>query len=361
MLTALLFIGVISILVFVHELGHFVAAKKSGMRVDEFGFGFPPKLFGIKRGETTYSINWIPFGGFVRIYGEDGDERKAPRSFGSKSFSVRMIVILAGVVMNFVFAAFLLSFGNYFGLRIGLFEPSDIAAAHDRQIQILSVADGSPAKQAGVETLDEVKGFVGADGTTVAMTSTQGVQEYVAAHVGQTTHIQIGRGGQVLDKEVALRANPPAGEGSLGISMALTGIISHPWYVAIWKGFSDAAILTYNTAYGFYFLLKGLFVERHLLADVSGPIGIATMTGQAARVGFSYLVQFVAMISINLAVLNVVPFPALDGGRALMLIIEKIKGSPINKRVEATVNAVGFFALIGLMILVTARDLSKLF
>ena len=164
-----------------------------------------------------------------------------------------------------------------------------------------------------------------------------------------------------MEKDIKLRAQPPPGQGPMGIALALTGVISQNWYTSLYKGFSDAAILFVNTAYGYGSLLKGLIVNGKLIADVSGPIGIAQLTGQAARVGINYLIQFVAMISVNLAVLNLIPFPALDGGRAFMLVVEKLKGSPLNQKVEQTINTVGFVILLALMILVTARDVGKFF
>ena len=147
----------------------------------------------------------------------------------------------------------------------------------------------------------------------------------------------------------------------MGISLALTGVVSYPWYESVWRGVYDAVILTINTILGYWMLIKTLLIKGKLMADVSGPIGIATMTGQAARIGLNYLIQFVAMISVNLAVLNIIPFPALDGGRAVTLIIEKIKGSPINRKVENMVNTAGFALLIVLMIYVTVKDLIRIF
>lgn len=351
MITTLIFLAVISILVFVHELGHFVMAKRAGMKVEEFGFGFPPRAWGIKKGETTYSINWIPFGGFVRIFGEDGDNRTAPRSFGAGTFWQRMKVVLAGVVMNFLFAVLLLIIGNFLGLRVGLFEAKDIAAAKDQKVQIVEVVSGSPASNAGLQLLDAVEGF----------NTVEEFQNYTASHKGETIELHIKRGQEELVKNIQLRSQTDPNQGYLGVGLALTGVISRPWYVSLYKGFYDAAIIVVNTFIGFWLLFRTLLVEHHLLSDVSGPIGIATLTGQAARIGFNYLIQFVAMISINLAVLNIIPFPALDGGRALMLIIEKIKGSPVNQRVEGFINAAGFAMLIALMIIVTVRDISKFF
>lgn len=361
MFTFIIFIAVISVLVFVHEFGHFISAKRAGMRVDEFGFGFPPRIFGIKRGETIYSFNWIPFGGFVRIYGEDGGDRSDNRSFGSKPFWPRLGVILAGVAMNFLFAAFLLMLGNGIGLRIGLLDEADAARAGDKKVQIIEVAPESPAQLAGLSVFDEILGFKFQGGELVSIAHPTDVQDFVNAHVGQTVTMVIARNGDVLEPEVVLRKEPPPGQGPLGIGLALTGVVRYPWYQAIWRGIADAGILTVNTGLGYAALLGSLITKGKLIADVSGPIGIARMTGQAAQIGFSYLIQFVAMISINLAVLNVIPFPALDGGRAALLLAEKAKGRPLSRRTEGTINAVGFMVLIVLMILITARDISKLF
>lgn len=336
-------------------------ARRSGMKVEEFGFGFPPRLFGIKRGETTYSINLIPFGGFVKILGEDGDERNDPRSFGAKPISARLKVVVAGVVMNFVFAVMLLILGNFFGLRIGLFDDEFIAVAKDKKVQIIQVIPNSPAEKAGLKPLDEIVGFEVPGSNIHYVSKTEEVQKFTSEHLGQKIRMLIRAGDNSIVKEVETRINPPPGEGSMGIVMALTGVVSYPWYEAIWRGTNDAFILAYNTVYGYYLLLKTLFFDGRLIAEVTGPIGIASITGQAARVGFSYLMQFVALISINLAILNIAPFPALDGGRAVLILFEKIKGAPIDRRIENAINSLGFVLLLALMIYVTIKDVAKFF
>jgi len=328
------------------------------MRVEEFGFGFPPRIVGWRNGETTYSINWIPFGGFVKILGEDGNFR-GPRSFASGTFWQKMGVIVAGVVMNFLLAAFLLMLVNGLGLRVGLTDPNT-PGVHDKRIEILEVSPGSPAAAAGLQSLDQLVGYR-QNGTTVPFNSVDDVQSAVDGHSGHPLTIEIGRGSQVIDKTITPRLNPPAGQGAIGISLTMTGVVTYPWYDAIWRGIADAWILTENTVAGYYGLLKTLFLHGKLAADVSGPIGIATLTGQAARVGINYLLQFVALISVNLAVLNIVPFPALDGGRAVILIIEKIKRSPVNRTAEMWVNMIGFYVLIAFMVYITYHDIAKLF
>jgi len=358
MLTAIIFIIVIGVLVLVHEFGHFIFAKRAGMKVEEFGFGFPPRLWGFKRGETTYSLNWIPFGGFVKILGEDGDER-GPRSFASAPFGKRMVVIVAGVAMNFLLAALLLVFVNFMGMRIGLLDDNS-QAARDTYVQVIDVADDSPAAAAGLQPLDILSGYV--EGADIKSFNTAGeVQSVIASHLGQPLTLQIGRGDQITQKIVTPRENPPEGQGALGISLVRTGVVSYPWHEAVWRGVYDAVLLTYHTIVAYYQLLKTLVVHGTLMAEVSGPIGIASLTGQAAQVGFNYLLQFVAIISINLAVLNIIPFPALDGGRAVILLIEKAKGSPVHKKAEGLTNMIGFYLLVLLMLYVTYKDISKFF
>jgi regulator of sigma E protease len=272
-----------------------------------------------------------------------------------------MKVVIAGVVMNLLFAVLLLILGNFFGLRIGLFDDEMTNVARDKKVQIVQVATNSPAEKAGLKVLDEITGFDLGNGAVLQVNTIEEIQAFTSEHKGELVGILIKEGKGVITKQVEVRADPPLGEGSIGISMALTGVVSYPWYESIWRGFQDAYILVYNTILGYALLFKTLFFKGRLIAEVTGPIGIANVTGQAARVGFNYLMQFVALISINLAVLNIVPFPALDGGRAVFLIIEKIKGSPINKKGEAIANTVGFALLITLMIYITVKDIAKFF
>lgn len=361
MITALIFIAVIGLLVVVHEFGHFIMAKRAGMRVDEFGFGFPPRVWSIKKGETTYSINLIPFGGFVKVLGEDGEERSDPRSFGAGTTLNRFYVLVAGVTMNFLLAVLLLTLGSFVGLRVGVFDEATAQIAKNKSIQVISIAPNSPAKDADLRLLDQIIGFQNTDGTTYTPSNVSEVQNFTSANAGKNLKLIIKRGNEQIIKEVLARQNPPQGEGQMGIALAVTGVVSYPWYEAIWRGVYSASIMTLNVVFGYYELFRTLFTEGKLIADVSGPIGIANITGQAARIGFSYLMQLVALISINLAVLNILPLPALDGGRILFLFIEKIKGSPIKKEVEGWINATSFALLIALMIYVTIKDIINLF
>ncbi len=353
--------AVIGVLVLVHEFGHFIFARRAGMKVEEFGFGFPPRIWGKKKGDTTYSINLIPFGGFVKIFGENGGHQSETGSFSSKSVTSRLKVIVAGVVMNLLLAVFLLTVANFMGLRIDVTGQDIAAQALYKKVQIIKIVPNSPADKAGLTLLDEIIGFKDAANNTIYVSSTAEVRDFVLKNLGHKIAILIRKGNDIAAKEVEPRVNPPPGEGALGIEMALTGIVYYPWYESIWRGVYATYIILTNTLIGYGILFKTLFTTGKLLADVSGPVGIATLTGQAARIGISFLIQFVAMISVNLAVLNILPFPALDGGRALMIVIEKIKGSPLNKRAEALINAVGFAFLVTLMVYVTIKDVVKFF
>lgn len=344
----------------VHEFGHYITAKRAGMRVEEFGFGFPPAIWKFQKGETKYSINWIPFGGFVKITGEDGEHRDDPRSFTSKSAKARALVLTAGVLMNVLLAFVLLAVGNAVGLRIGLFGQEEIARATDVRVQIVQVVAGSPADQAGIKLLDEIVGFQ-EGGKEVRITTIDEVQSYVASHRGKEITMIVSNGKETTLKKLIPRENPPPQEGSLGISMAVTGVVRYPPYQALIQGARDTGVILVNTAIGYATVIKNLFISGKPGVDLSGPVGLAVITGQAARLGFTYLMQFTALISINLAILNIIPFPALDGGRLLFLIIEKIKRSPISKTVEMVANTAGFALLLLLMLYVTTKDIIKLF
>ena len=360
MFTLLIFIIVLGVLVFVHELGHFVAAKKAGLKVEEFGFGFPPRLWGIRKGETIYSINLIPFGGFVKIFGEDGKGENDPSSFASARASIRAVISAAGVIMNLLLAVFLLSVGNTIGLRVGLIDEAQVEKARDIKVQIIQVTPSSPAEKAGLRVLDEIVGFR-VKGEEVKIKSVKEVQDIVNQNLGRELTIILRSGKEEKEKNIVPRLNPPPGEGALGISLAMTGVIKYPWYEAIGRGLSDSLFILEHTALGYATILKNLFTTGKSGAELSGPVGIAVVTGQAARLGFTYLMQFVALISVNLVVLNIIPFPALDGGRLLFIGIEKLKGSPIPRKIENAVNAAGFALLLLLMLYVTVKDVVKLF
>ncbi len=355
MLTLVIFLVVLALLVLVHEFGHFVTARKAGMKVFEFGFGFPPRAFSKKVGDTTYSFNWLPLGGFVKIKGEDGDSADEPDSFGYQKAWKRVIVLVAGVVMNFVLAGVLLGVGFMIGLPTDVSEGIDKGAilVEQQKVLVQMVEKGSPAEKAGVKFGDEVVSI-----NNEAVKSSQGMVAFVQAHSKEELTLKIKRG----KEDITLKATPgviKTGETTarLGLMLADAGIVRYPWYMAIYKGFVAAGIGLVNIFIAFYILIKNLIIGKGLAFDVSGPVGIAVMVGQSAKLGINYLINVTAMISLSLAAINILPIPALDGGRILFILIEKIIRRPVNKKVEQYAHMVGFALLMLLIIVVTGRDI----
>lgn len=356
LVTLIIFAVVIGVLIFIHEFGHFFSARKLGIAVEEFGFGFPPRMFGIKRGTTTYSINWIPFGGFVKIKGEDGGDHAEKSDFASRPFGQRALVLASGVLMNALLGAVLLS------LVFALGAPTDLsgqlpsgARVSDARLEILDVVEDSSALRSGLMPSDSV---LSVDGNT--FTSIEALQQYNDGRSGQEERLVVRRDGEELVLSVTPEALPTSdGHAVWGVSLMPVGNVSLPWYRAIVEGGAQATTMLWQILVAFGLLLKNLIVYQTVPADVTGPIGIAALTGQVAQLGFVALLQFTALLSLNLAVLNILPLPALDGGRIAMAAIEKVRGKRITPRVETLVHSIGFYVLIGLIILITIRDVTR--
>ena len=353
----LAFVIILGLLIFVHELGHFVMAKRAGMRVDEFGFGFPPRLFGIRRGETIYSINWIPLGGFVKIYGEDGGEHSDPRAFGNKGFWARFRVLIAGVTMNFILGWFLIFLGFWIvGTPVQVGEGVDLgrgAKLTETQLSIIGVQADSPAAAAGFRAGDAI---LAVDGKRF-----ERIEDLIAYNkekAGTPVVYEFQRGSEVFTKEVVPRVNPGPEEGPVGFQPAMTALVKYPLLSAVGYSFQSFISRTWGILSAFGELFRSLASTGHLTKGLSGPVGIAVLTRDVTALGLVYLLQFTAMLSINLAILNAVPFPALDGGRILFLVIEKIRGVRSLKW-EQVANLVGFALLILLMIAVTFGDVNR--
>jgi regulator of sigma E protease len=422
LLTIITFFIVLSVLVLAHEFGHFAMARKFGVRAEEFGLGFPPRAFGwqiwrerelkkISESEnievelkstplmdgseiiketivdekceidearwvrkfrfikgsreitedeqkygTVYSINWLPLGGFVKIKGENGDGQTEPDSFASRKIWQRAFMLSAGVVMNIVLAAVLISFGFMIGLPQSLENGNFDARAHvsDKKIQIMQVMENTPAASAGLQVGDTI---ISIDNNSFA--NYQELQNYVAASIDKNLTYKIKRGQDLIEAGITPKLMAETNRGGIGVAITETGVVSYPWYLAIFEGIKMTLFLTWAIIVAFYELIKGLILGHGVTADLSGPVGIATLTGQVARMGFVYLLQFTALLSINLAVINFLPFPALDGGRILFLIIEKIKRSPVKAEVEGAIHNIGFALLMLLVLVVTFRDVAR--
>ncbi|KKR21156.1 MAG: Membrane-associated zinc metalloprotease [Parcubacteria group bacterium GW2011_GWE2_39_37] len=373
MLTTLIFLIVLSVLVFVHELGHFFTARKFGIKAEEFGIGFPPRAYGVYKSisgkwkrvrgsktvddaaDTIYSLNWLPLGGFVKIKGEDG-ENVDPDSFASKKIWQRAIVLSAGVFMNMVLATVLISIGLMIGSPQALDGLGKGAIVKDQQIQVVQVAENSPAKQAGIIPGDIILGI-----DEKKFATFQEIQNFVDENKDKVLNYKIKRNNEELNFKIKPEIREETGKGGVGVVLVESGTVRYPWYAAIWQGIKQTALLTWAILVAFYELFRNLFTGQSVGADVAGPIGIAKLTGQVARLGIMHLIQFTALLSINLAIINFLPIPALDGGRILFLIIEKIKGKPVKKEVEAIIHNVFFLLLMALILVITFKDVLGLF
>jgi len=355
LISILIFMAVLSVLILVHEFGHFFVARKSGIKVEEFGFGLPPRLFGKKIGETIYSVNALPFGGFVRLYGEqDESEVTDPKkSFLHKSKWVRSLVIIAGVVMNFLLAVFVFAIVySYMGI------PREIG-----KIKIIDVAAGSPAQKAGILVGD----YITKVGGEVVSSSDDFISK-TADLKGKNIKYEVERdvNGQesLLNVSLAPRENPPEGEGPIGVTITTMEIYFPPiWqrpFYGVYYGFTDAVFWGKTIVGGLGDMIAGLSKGESPQQGVSGPIGIYAITTEASKGGFLNLLIFLGILSVNLAILNIIPFPALDGGRLLFIVIEAVTRKKVSRKVEAAVNNVGFILLLGLLLAVTVGDVRRL-
>jgi regulator of sigma E protease len=362
-MSVIIFLAVLFLLVLVHEWGHFIVAKLTGMRVDEFGIGFPPKLFGIKRGETEYTFNAMPIGGFVKIYGEDGSP-EAPtvdrdRSFSAKSKWAQAAVLLAGVTMNVLFAWFLFSTAFAIGVQSPV---NEATATESAKLIITSVLPGGPAAEALIPPNAVIHG-VTAGGETLDTLTPSAFTAFLDAHKDMSVTVAYEHNGGLLVTEITPRGGVIADapdRAAIGVALALIDTVAKPIPLAIKEGFFHTITMTRDIAVGVVKLLGDAVQFKADFTQVAGPVAIVGLVGEASAFGITSLIMFTAIISLNLAVVNVLPFPALDGGRLLFVIIEAIKGSPIPMRYASSLNMVGFALLILLMVLVTWNDIARL-
>lgn len=363
----LIFIIILLVLVLVHEFGHFFTAKKFGIRVDEFGFGFPPKLFGIKKGETEYSFNLLPIGGFVKIFGENPDQENtigpdASRGFVNKPKYQQAIVLFAGVFANFLLAWLLFSVGFLSGLPTSVGNEPKGYTIRDVHLVLVSVLTNSPAEVAGLKSGDKIVSIQSSD-DIISEINPDTLKSFILSHPDKEINFDYIRGkDQIINtvKIIPVRKFPTENP-TIGISMDEIGTVKLPVLRAFWEGLLLDWSVTKGTVVGLYTLIKEGLIGKGSFDSVTGPVGMVGIVGGAYQFGFVYLLSFAGLISVNLAIINLIPFPALDGGRLLFLLIEKIKGSRINQKFANTANTIGFAILIILMLLVTYHDVIKLF
>ncbi len=345
-------ISIVSLLVLVvlHELGHFLVAKRYNVKVEEFGIGIPPRIIGKKFGETVYSLNALPIGAFVKLYGE-GQKIKDERSFSEKSIFQRALILLGGVVAFWVVAFILLTIIAGLGFSAVI---SDDIYSPDAQVVILGVEDGLPASEAGMMHGDILLKF--SSGTEeVIIERVSDVRSFLADHRGNEIVALIKRG----DSNEELNIISHEEEGIIGVSLARMETQKYPWYQAPFQGALMTGTITFNIVHFLGSSAKSLIFGEPLPpgAQIAGPVGIVDFFVSAIERGFVDYLQVMVMVSISLAVFNLLPIPALDGGRLLLLAIEKIKGSPINQKLEQNLIAGSFLMLLGLFLLVTFNDI----
>jgi len=368
-LTVIIFLIILSVLVLIHEAGHFIVAKLLKIKVEEFGFGLPPRAFGIKYGETIYSINWLPIGGFVKLYGEDPagggsvkvsdlrssvKEQRAKtkdpsikRAFYARPIWQRALVVVAGVFMNFVLAVAILSV---------LFSVVGVAVGGDRVV-VTEVINGAPAKQAGLKVGDTIE-YIG----NVKITNPNQLVEVTKKHLGEKLTLKvISPKSEVRNLEIAPREKYPSDQGPMGVAISQNvTYVKYPWYKAPFVGTKEALKQSYAIGSGLWSVVYNLFSKGSVPQGVAGPVGIAQLTGIFCA-DISSCLSFTGLLSLNLAILNILPIPALDGGRFLFILIEAVTRRKVNQKVESYAHAIGMVILLTLIALITVHDLIRVF
>lgn len=363
-MSIIIFIIILGVLVFVHELGHFITAKKSGVRVDEFAVGFPPKIFSFKKGGTVYSLNLIPFGGYVKIFGETPDEDSidpnAKDSFVNKSKWTQAMILIAGILFNIIFAWILFSISFMTGFPSVVTEDTrnDIANAN---VVVTDVFVNSPAEQSGISVGDKIIYLKARETKLENDLTIKNIQDFISKNGNNEIEFGVERENNLLIEKMTPSDELFEGKYAVGIAMDLIGEIKLPVHKAIYRGFIMTGQMIKDIAVGLGIFIAQTVTGNANLNQVAGPVGIVSLVDDASKFGLVYLLGFTAFISLNLAVLNIVPFPALDGGRLLFILIEGITRKPIKPTVANTINFVGFAILILLMIIVTVSDVIKLF
>lgn len=353
--SALLFIAIMLGVVMVHELGHFLTAKAFGVRVHEFAFGFPPRIFAKRIGETEYAVNWLPLGGYVRLEGEEG--ASSTRSLAAKPRWQRLIVLASGALVNLALPVVLLS--------AALMIPHQ---EDEGRAKITAVAAGTPAAAAGLREGDVILRVGSYDAKNLAAAG-----RLVRIYQGQTVEITVRRAGERVTVPVYARWTPPAGQGPTGVSIAPESVNpadGRPYTVTVaeppWEAIPHGTVLTWQTLILARNEVIG-WVKGTARPEFAGPVGIAQVTGEVARSSetaagaISPLLQLAALLSINLGILNLLPLPMLDGGRIFFLLIEVVRGGRrIRPEREAIVHMVGMAAFLALAAVITFADISRI-
>ncbi len=355
----IVFILILALLVLVHEFGHFIAAKKNGVRVEEFGFGFPPRLFGIKRGETLYSVNALPIGGFVKLYGEEYVElekealKSKVQSQKSKTFVYKhplqkAMIIVAGVLGNFLLGWVLISYLFTQGVPVPI-----------NKVLIEKILPSSPAFTAGLHEKDLIYKIT-VDKKEFKIPSSTDLINLSKKYAGKDMTLFVERSDKQLSFALTPRVKPPQGEGPLGIVITSFMEKRYPWYQAPFYGLVEAFNITKKITIELLGTLFQVLTFQKPQVEVAGPVGIARYTGQAIKFGKNAVLELIALLSLNLAIINILPFPALDGGRLVFALYEWVTKRRVNHKIEQYVNIFGIVMLLSLAALITVNDIMKL-
>ncbi|MBU4369428.1 site-2 protease family protein [Patescibacteria group bacterium] len=374
----------LSIVVFFHELGHFILAKIFKIRVEEFGFGYPPRVCGFVRSSdkkfrfkffwsknepleaktrTIYSLNWIPFGGFNKLKGELGEKsNNDPDSFFVQVWWKKVLVAAGGILMNIFLAFFIFALCYFVGLPQDVEQISGGKILRPVGIQIGMVMPDSPADQAGLKIGDIILGLDSQEFKQV-----KEIQAYIETKLNQSLEIKVKRQEEIINRVVnvipgeQIFDDMKESRGVIGIALSQTVIVAYPWHQSIFLGIKTTISLTGRLFHGLWLILKNLVVHQQMIGQLLGPVGITTMAGDMARVGFIYLLQFIGLLSVAIGVFQIIPFPALDGSRIVFSIIEGARRKPINSKIELISINIGFYILLLLLLFITVREIFSLF
>lgn len=349
-LTIIIFVLILGLLIFVHEFGHFITAKMNGVKVEEFAFGFPPRIFGIRRGGTLYALNAIPVGGYVKILGEEESNHDAG-SLQNKRWSVKALIMVAGVIMNFILAIILMTIGFSIGMTPLVSDPAKMPGKKESQVMIVYVRPNSAASSVNLQPGEVLNGF----------TSAEELSAFTKSNAGKEIELSVSQ----KNNQRTVKVKLPEVESPLGVGIEPVTKVKQPVYQAFLTSITESA-----KAVGAIFvfladILKNVFTTGHTgqaAEGVVGPVGLFNFTSQAIKIGWIYVLQLVIILSINLGVINILPFPALDGGKVLFLAIEGIfRKKVIRTEIENLIHMIGFGLLILLLVAITYRDIVNFF
>lgn len=349
------FLSLIALMI-IHEFGHFIIAKKFKVRIDEFGIGYPPRLFGKKFGETIYSINLVPLGAFVKIYGEEGGIDDY-RSFSRLTVWKRILIVLGGVISFWLASMVVFAVAFLIGVSVPIGD-QDVVGVTSTNIKVISVVEGSPAEKAGVKPGDSiVKAQVQSQDAKIDKVAQ--FQAFVQDNKGKQVNLILNRSGENLSVALTPRTDYPEGQGPTGIVLERVADIikKHTWYQSPLQGIIYTGKITWQAISGIYAVISNLARGQGMPegAELAGPVGITIFLSQAATLGTGFFLYFIGSLSVLLALFNLLPIPALDGGKFLFLIIEFIRKKPVSARIEQTLTAVFFILLITMSVFVTAK------